>query len=194
MSHRRAVTESELEWSLRVITDEYVASTYTMNEDEYLLETVDPRAQKLTPHQVVRLIDHSNISEAVWEDSAVRRSFRRMAKVMQVRKVETEHAFQEAIQRARLEERLAKCDDEAERKEYRENITVAKLRCRAADALILSRDEQLVRYVRGAEALVRELISREMSDDSDHCDGNPLGGSRKVYVSKTLILQTYYRQ
>ena len=82
MSHRRAVTESELEWSLRVITDEYVASTYTMSEDEYLLETVDPRAQKLTPHQVVRLIDHSNISEAEWEDSG---SFRRMAKVMQVR-------------------------------------------------------------------------------------------------------------
>ena len=75
MSHRRAVTEAELEWSLRVITDEYVASTYTMNEDEYLLETADPRAQKVTPHQVVRLIDHSNISEAVWEDAAVRRSF-----------------------------------------------------------------------------------------------------------------------
>ena len=82
MSHRRVVTESELEWSLKVITDEYVASTYTMDEEEYLLETVEPCKQKLTPHQVVRLIDHSNIKEAVWDDAAVRRSFRRMAKVM----------------------------------------------------------------------------------------------------------------
>ena len=144
---------------------------------------MDPRKQKLTPHQVVRLIDHSNIREAVWEDAAVRRSFRRMAKVMQVRKIELEHAFQETIQRARLEARLAKCEDEAKRKEYREEIRVGKLRCRAADALILSRDEQLARYVRGAEALVRDLITREMSDGSDHCDENPMGISRKVYVS-----------
>ena len=183
MSHRRVVTESELEWSLKVITDEYVASTYTMDEEEDLLETVDPCKQKLTPHQVVRLIDHSNIKEAVWDDAAVRRSFRRMAKVMQARKTELEHAFQETIQRARLEARLAKCEEETRRKEYREEIRVAKLRCRAADALIFSRDEQLARYVRGAEALVRDIMAREMSDDSDPCDDNPMEISRKVYVS-----------
>ena len=84
MSHRRPVTEEELEWSLNLISEEYVAATYTMTEEEYLLKTTDPRAHRVTPHQVIRLIDHSEIREAVWEDAVVRRSFRRMAKVMQL--------------------------------------------------------------------------------------------------------------
>ena len=58
------------------------------------------------------------------------------------------------------------------------------MRCRAAEALLLSRDNQLVRYVRGAEALVHELIAREMSDESDQSDGGHFGESRKVYVSE----------
>ena len=169
-----------------MITAEHIASTYTMSEEEYIIEATDPRTLRVTPHQMIRLIDHSEIGETAWEDAAVRRSFRRMAKVMQSRKMETEHAFQEQIQKARLEARLSKCSSEAEREEYRENIRVAKLRCRAAESLLISRDHQLTRYVRGAESLVQELITREMSEESDQCDGRELVDPRKVYVSKNI--------
>ena len=91
-----------MERSLRVITEEYVAQTYTMTEDEYILETTDPRARRVTPHQVLRLVDSSGYREAIMEDTAVRRGFRRMAKVLKLQKRELEHGFQETIQCARL--------------------------------------------------------------------------------------------
>ena len=81
---------------------------------------------------------------------------------------------------------MGKCTIESEREEYRESIRVARLRCRAAESLLLSRDNQLVRYVRGAEALVQELITREMSEESDQCDGREFEGPRKVYVSVNI--------
>jgi len=92
MSHRRPVSEGTLERSLRVITEEYVAQTYTMTEDEYILETTDPRARRVTPHQVLRLVDSSGYREAIMEDTVVRRGFRRMAKVLKLQKRELEHA------------------------------------------------------------------------------------------------------
>ena len=75
MSHRRSVTEEELNWSLELITEEHVASTVTMTEEEYILEATDPRTIRVTPHQVIRLIEFSEIGETAWEDAAVRRSF-----------------------------------------------------------------------------------------------------------------------
>ena len=93
MSHRRPVSEETLERSLRVITEGYVAQTYTMTEDEYILETTDPRARRVTPHQVLRLADCSGYREAIMEDTAVRRGFRRMAKVLKLQKQELEHGF-----------------------------------------------------------------------------------------------------
>ena len=76
MSHRRPVSEEALERSLRVITEEYVALTRIMTEDEYILETTDPRARRVTPHQVLRLVESSGYQEAIMEDTAVRRGFR----------------------------------------------------------------------------------------------------------------------
>ena len=150
-----------------MITEDNVAQTYTMTEDEYLLETTDPRACRVTPHQVMRLVESSGVREAMWEDTAVRRGFRRMAKVLQLQKKELEHGFQETIQCARYEARQRACTAESEMEEHKERVRVAKLRVRASDALVQLRETQLLRHIRATEAIAFELIARERLEESD---------------------------
>ena len=97
MSHRQPVSDEALERSLQVITDAYMALSRIMTEDEYILETTDPRARRVTPHQVLRLVDSSAHKEAIMEDTAVRRGFRRMAKLLKMQQVEREQYFQETV-------------------------------------------------------------------------------------------------
>ena len=164
------MSEETLDRSLRVITEEYVAQTYTMTEDEYILETTDPRARRVTPHQVLRLVDSSGYREAIMEDTAVRRGFRRMAKVLKLQKKELEHGFQETIQCARYEARQRACTVETEVEEHKERVRVAKLRVRASEALVQLRETQLLRHIRATEAIVFELIARERSEETDDSD------------------------
>ena len=180
MSHRRPVSEETLERSLRVITEEYVAQTYTMTEDEYILETTDPRARRVTPHQVLRLVDSSGYREAIMEDTAVRRGFRRMAKVLKLQKQELEHGFQETIQCARYEARQRACTVEAELEEHKERVRVAKLRVRASEALVQLRETQLLRHIRATEAIVFDLIARERSEETDDSELGEVSSSELV--------------
>ena len=108
-----------------------MAQTYTMTEDEYILETTDPRARRVTSYQVLRLVDSSGYRETIMEDTVVRRGFRRMAKVLELQKKELEHGFQETIQCARYEARQRACTVESEFEEHKERVRVAKLRVRA---------------------------------------------------------------
>ena len=170
MSHRRPVSEEALERSLRVITEEYVALTRIMTEDEYILETTDPRARRVTPHQVLRLVESSGYKEAIMEDTAVRRGFRRMAKILKLQKGEREQGFQETILCARYEARQRACTVESEMKEHKERVRVAKLRVRASEALVEMREMQLLRQIRATEASVFELIAREGSEETDDSD------------------------
>ena len=104
------------------------------------------------------------------EDTAVRRGFRRMAKVLKLQKRELEHGFQETIQCARYEARQRACTVETEIEEHKERVRVAKLRVRALEALVQLRETQLLRHIRATEAIVFELIARERSEETDDSD------------------------
>ena len=93
--HRLPVSDEDLERSLQVITDAYNALSRVMTEEEYLLESADPRARRVTPHQVMQLVDSSAHRAAIMEDTAIRRGFRRMAKLLRLQQVEREQALQE---------------------------------------------------------------------------------------------------
>ena len=147
-----------------------MAQTYTMTDDEYILETTDPRARRVTSYQVLRLVDSSGYREAIMEDTVVRRGFRRMAKVLRLQKKELEHGFQETIQCARYEARRRACTAEAELEEHNERVRVAKLRVRASEALVQLRETQLLRHIRATETVVFELIARERSEETDDTD------------------------
>ena len=104
------------------------------------------------------------------EDTAVRRGFRRMAKILKPQKVEREQYFQETVLCARYEARQRACTVESEMKEHKERVRVAKLRVRASDALVQMRETQLLRQIRATEACVFELIAREGSEETDDSD------------------------
>ena len=164
------MSDESLERSLQVITDAYVALSRIMTEDEYILETTDPRARRVTPHQVLQLVDSSAQKEAIMEDTAVRRGFRRMAKLLKMQQVEREQHFQETILCARYEARQQACTVDLEMSDHTEQVRVAKLRVRASDALVQMRETQLLRQIRATETCVYELIAREAAEgtiDSD---------------------------
>ena len=87
-SHRLPVSDEDLESSMQIIRDAYNALSPVMTEEEYLLESADPRARRVTPHQVMQLADRSVHREAILEDTAIRRGFRRMAKLLRLQQVE----------------------------------------------------------------------------------------------------------
>ena len=164
------MSDEALERSLQVITDAYMALSRIMTEDEYILETTDPRARRVTPHQVLRLVDSSAYKEAIMEDTAVRRGFRRMAKLLRMQQVEREQYFQETVLCARYEARQQACTVELAKNDQKERVRVAKLRVRASDALVQMRETQLLRQIRATETCVFELIAREGAEgtvDSD---------------------------
>ena len=168
--HRLPVSDEDLERSLQVITDAYMALSRVMTEDEYILESTDPRARRVTPHQVLRLVDSSAQREAIMEDTAIRRGFRRMAKLLRLQQVEREQALQEFFLCARYEARLEACTIDAAMGDQKERVRVAKLRVRAANALAQMREAQLLRQIRATETCIHELIVREAAEgtmDSD---------------------------
>ena len=168
--HRLPVSDEALERSLQIITDAYVALSRVMTEDEYILESTDPRARRVTPHQVLRLVESSAQKEAIMEDTAVRRGFRRMAKLLKMQQVEREQALQESFLCARYEARQQACTVDKAMGDQKERVRVAKLRVRASGALVQMRETQLLRQIRATETCIYELIAREAAEgtiDSD---------------------------
>ena len=169
-SHRLPVTDEDLERSMQVIRDAYNALSRVMTEEEYLLESADPRARRVTPHQVMQLADSSAHRAAIMEDTAIRRGFRRMANLLRLQQVERDQALQEFFLCARYEARLEACTIEAAMCDQRERVRVAKLRVRAANALAQMRETQLIRQIKATETCIHELIAREAAEgtfDSD---------------------------
>ena len=66
--HRLPVSDEDLESSMQTIRDAYNALSPVMTEEEYLLESADPRARRVTPHQVMQLANNSVHRTAILED------------------------------------------------------------------------------------------------------------------------------
>ena len=49
------MSDEDLESSMQIIRDAYNALSPVMTEEENLLESMDPRARRVTPHQVMQL-------------------------------------------------------------------------------------------------------------------------------------------
>ena len=99
-----------------------MALSRVMTEDEYILESTDPRARRVTPHQVLRLVESSAQKEAIMEDTAVRRGFRRMAKLLKMQQVEREQYLQESFLCARYEARQQACTVDKAMSDQKERV------------------------------------------------------------------------
>ena len=163
-SHRLPVSDEDLESSMQIIRDAYNALSPVMTEEENLLESMDPRARRVTPHQVMQLANSSVHRTAILEDTAIRRGFRRMAKLLRLQQVERDQALQEFFMCARYEARMDACTIEAAMSDQRERVRVARLRVRAANALAQMRETQLIRQIKATETSINELIAREAAE------------------------------